>query len=106
MKRLRFPEDFHYCDEWGEHDRSPFMEEGLKVYEIAGCGCHCCRTLRVQFDSHRQLALADRARRFAKRQQEFRENVEPNEYHRMKTARDLLQETFGEWLPATVVWEH
>ena len=52
------------------------------------------------------IFLAERARRYATRKREFHENVEPTEYHRMKKARERLQQSFDEWLPTTIVWEH
>lgn len=110
MTRLRLPDDFHYCDEWGEHDRTPFMEDGLKVYEIQGCGCDCCRVLRAQFDSHRHMVLADRAHRYAKRRDEFSSSLDLADIHpqyiRMSNAEKELQKTFEDYMPANIVWEN
>ena len=107
MTGLRLPTDFTDPDDWGDHDEDPFWEEGARVYVIIeGCGCYGCNLKRAQIDSHRMIFLAERARRYATRKREFHENVEPTEYHRMKKARERLQQSFDEWLPTTIVWEN
>ena len=107
MNGLRLPVDFADADDWGDHDDAPFMESDVLVFVIhEGCGCHGCNLKRAQIDSHRMLFLAERARRYAMRKQEFDDTVEPSEYHRMKKARERLQQSFDEWLPVTIVWKN
>ena len=111
MTGLRLPADFADPDDWGDHDEDPFWEKGARVYVIIeGCGCHGCNLKRAQIDSHRMVILAERARRFVQRREEFCSSVKTHdavtECHRAMTAKDVLKKAFAEWSPCTVVWEH